>query len=47
MSRLGMSLHIFLLRIVVREHDEIENDDFGGQTCLHVSNLRTGNRRRR
>ncbi|KAK1421334.1 hypothetical protein QVD17_23585 [Tagetes erecta] len=31
-----------LLKIVVREHDVSEKDDFGGQTCLPVSELRTG-----
>ncbi|GJY21620.1 phosphoinositide phospholipase C 6-like protein [Tanacetum coccineum] len=33
-------------KIVVREHDEIEKDDYGGQTCLHVLEFRTGMRRR-
>ncbi|XP_010253909.1 PREDICTED: phosphoinositide phospholipase C 4-like isoform X2 [Nelumbo nucifera] len=31
-----------LLYIEVREHDKHEKDDFGGQTCLPVSELRTG-----
>ncbi|KAG9146238.1 hypothetical protein Leryth_007945 [Lithospermum erythrorhizon] len=31
-----------LLRIEVREHDMSEKDDFGGQTCLPVSELRPG-----
>lgn len=31
-----------LLRIEVREYDISEKDDFGGQTCLPVSELRTG-----
>nr|XP_043632369.1 phosphoinositide phospholipase C 6-like [Erigeron canadensis] len=31
-----------LLKIVVREHDVSDKDDFGGQTCLPVSDLRTG-----
>ncbi|KAL3837749.1 hypothetical protein ACJIZ3_022340 [Penstemon smallii] len=31
-----------LLRIEVREHDLSEKDDFGGQTCFPVSELRTG-----
>ncbi|KAL7108839.1 hypothetical protein ACP275_06G138300 [Erythranthe tilingii] len=31
-----------LLRIEVREHDISEKDDFGGQTCLPVSELRPG-----
>ncbi|EYU22354.1 hypothetical protein MIMGU_mgv1a001900mg [Erythranthe guttata] len=31
-----------LLRIEVREHDLSEKDDFGGQTCLPVSELRPG-----
>ena len=31
-----------LLRIEVREHDRLEKDDFGGQTCLPVSELRPG-----
>ncbi|XP_071734407.1 phosphoinositide phospholipase C 6-like [Rutidosis leptorrhynchoides] len=31
-----------LLKIVVREHDVSDKDDFGGQTCLPVSELRTG-----
>lgn len=31
-----------LLRIEVREYDMSEKDDFGGQTCLPVSELRTG-----
>ncbi|KAL6326560.1 hypothetical protein AAG906_008422 [Vitis piasezkii] len=31
-----------LLRIEVREHDRSEKDDFGGQTCLPVSELRPG-----
>ena len=29
-----------LLRIEVREYDMSEKDDFGGQTCLPVSELR-------
>lgn len=31
-----------LLRIEVREYDMSEKDDFGGQTCLPVSELKTG-----
>ncbi|PIA59419.1 hypothetical protein AQUCO_00400357v1 [Aquilegia coerulea] len=31
-----------LLRIEVHEYDVSEKDDFGGQTCLPVSELRTG-----
>ncbi|KAK6929475.1 C2 domain [Dillenia turbinata] len=31
-----------LLQIEVREHDMSEKDDFGGQTCLPVSELRPG-----
>ncbi|KAJ7959651.1 Phosphoinositide phospholipase C [Quillaja saponaria] len=31
-----------LLRIEVREYDRSEKDDFGGQTCLPVSELRQG-----
>jgi phosphatidylinositol phospholipase C delta len=31
-----------LLRIEVREYDRSEKDDFGGQTCLPVSELRPG-----
>lgn len=31
-----------LLRIVVREKDQGKEDDFGGQTCLPVSELRVG-----
>lgn len=31
-----------LLRIEVREHDISDKDDFGGQTCLPVLELRTG-----
>ncbi|KAJ1426366.1 PLC-like phosphodiesterase, TIM beta/alpha-barrel domain superfamily [Sesbania bispinosa] len=31
-----------LLRIEVREYDKHEKDDFGGQTCLPVSELRSG-----
>lgn len=31
-----------LLRIEVREYDKTEKDDFGGQTCLPVSELRPG-----
>ncbi|RVW44545.1 Phosphoinositide phospholipase C 2 [Vitis vinifera] len=31
-----------LLRIEVHEYDMSEKDDFGGQTCLPVSELRTG-----
>ncbi|KAG8490434.1 hypothetical protein CXB51_013641 [Gossypium anomalum] len=31
-----------LLRIEVREYDMSEKDDFGGQTCLPVPELRTG-----
>lgn len=33
---------IALLRIEVRDHDTSEKDDFGGQTCLPVSELRLG-----
>lgn len=33
---------IALLRIVVREYDRSEKDDFGGQTCLPISELRPG-----
>lgn len=33
---------IALLRIEVRDHDTSEKDDFGGQTCLPVSELRPG-----
>lgn len=31
-----------LLRIEVREHDISDADDFGGQTCLPVPELRRG-----
>lgn len=31
-----------LLRIEIREHDKSDKDDFGGQTCLPVSELRQG-----
>ncbi|XP_061351668.1 phosphoinositide phospholipase C 6-like [Gastrolobium bilobum] len=31
-----------LLRLEVREYDKHEKDDFGGQTCLPVSELRSG-----
>lgn len=31
-----------LLRIVVKDHDTSEKDDFGGQTCLPISELKTG-----
>lgn len=31
-----------LLRIEVREYDMSEKDDFGGQTCLPVAELRPG-----
>lgn len=31
-----------LLRIEVHEYDKTEKDDFGGQTCLPVFELRTG-----
>lgn len=31
-----------LLRIEVREHNVSEKDDFGGQTCLPVSELKPG-----
>lgn len=31
-----------LLRIEVREYDRSEKDDFGGQTCLPVSELKPG-----
>lgn len=31
-----------LLRIEVHEYDMSEMDDFGGQTCLPVTELRTG-----
>lgn len=31
-----------LLRIEVHEYDMSEMDDFGGQTCLPVSELKTG-----
>lgn len=31
-----------LLRIEVHEYDVSEKDDFGGQTCLPVSELRSG-----
>ncbi|KZV34954.1 hypothetical protein F511_04928 [Dorcoceras hygrometricum] len=33
---------IALLRIEVHEHDTSEKDDFGGQTCLPISELREG-----
>lgn len=31
-----------LLRIEVHEYDMSEKDDFGGQTCIPVSELRKG-----
>lgn len=31
-----------LLRIEVKEYDRSEKDDFGGQTCFPVSELRPG-----
>lgn len=31
-----------LLRIEVREYDRSDKDDFGGQTCIPVSELRQG-----
>lgn len=31
-----------LLRIEVRENDKHQKDDFGGQTCLPVSELKSG-----
>ncbi|KAF7849660.1 hypothetical protein BT93_L0417 [Corymbia citriodora subsp. variegata] len=31
-----------LLRIEVREYDRSEKDDFGGQTCLPISEIKTG-----
>ncbi|GLT48754.1 hypothetical protein SLA2020_223610 [Shorea laevis] len=31
-----------LLRVEVRDHDEIDKDDFAGQTCLLVSELKPG-----
>lgn len=31
-----------LLRVEVREYDMSEKDDFGGQTCLPVAELRRG-----
>lgn len=31
-----------LLQIEVREYDRSEKDDFGGQTCLPVSELKLG-----
>lgn len=31
-----------LLRIEVHEYDMSEKDDFGGQTCLPMSELKTG-----
>lgn len=31
-----------LLQIQVREHDRSEKDDFGGQTCLPVLEIRPG-----
>ena len=31
-----------LLRIEVHEYDMSEKDDFGGQTCIPVSELRSG-----
>lgn len=31
-----------LLRIEAHEYDMSEKDDFGGQTCIPVSELRTG-----
>lgn len=33
---------IALLRVEVHEYDMSEIDDFGGQTCIPVSELRTG-----
>lgn len=33
---------IALLRVEVHEYDMSEKDDFGGQTCLPVSELRPG-----
>ena len=30
------------LRIVVKDNDTTKKNDFGGQTCLPVSELRTG-----
>ncbi|KAI7995040.1 Phosphoinositide phospholipase C 6 [Camellia lanceoleosa] len=33
-----------LLRIKVHEYDISEKDDFGGQTCLPVSELRSGSK---
>ncbi|CAH1438749.1 unnamed protein product [Lactuca virosa] len=36
------SPELALLKIVVREHDVSEKDDFGGQTCLPVSEIKTG-----
>ncbi|VFQ77463.1 unnamed protein product [Cuscuta campestris] len=33
---------VALLRIEVREYDMSEKDDFGGQTCLPVSEIRPG-----
>jgi phosphatidylinositol phospholipase C delta len=33
-----------LLRIEVHEHDTTVKDDFGGQTCIPVSELKTGYR---
>lgn len=31
-----------LLRVEVHEYDMSDKDDFGGQTCIPVSELRTG-----
>lgn len=31
-----------LLRIEVREYDRSDKDDFGGQTCLPISELKSG-----
>lgn len=31
-----------LLRVEVHEYDMSEKDDFGGQTCLPISELRSG-----
>ncbi|XP_061995819.1 phosphoinositide phospholipase C 6-like [Rosa rugosa] len=39
----GMTVpELAILRIEVREYDRSDKDDFGGQTCLPVSELRTG-----
>lgn len=35
-------LELALLRVEVHEYDMTEKDDFGGQTCLPVFELRTG-----